>query len=690
MEELTLDRVAHLPAPGLAIPGKLAFSPSGRILTFLHDPEGGLNRRMWSLDVETGERTLFFAPETGVTEENISREEQLRRERERLLHTGVTHYEWAEDAEVVLVPLRGELWVVESGRARCVGRNARSPRLSPDGRRVAFVRDDELWCLDVAGGDERRLTHDAAPGITNGIAEYVAQEEMHRSQGFWWSRDGERLAVEQVDDRHIPLFRIPHWGTKAPHDVEEHRYPFAGGENARVRLGVVGARGGAVTWCDLGGAEYLCRVDWHPDGRLFVQTMDRDQTRLELRAYDPATGRGRVLLNEASVVWVNLHDDLRFVRATGEFLWSSERTGYRQLYLYSPDASECRPVTETGFPCGGVTLDEAGRRVAFHAATSPVESHVFVVPLDGGEPEPWTTEPGMHGAVFSKDLSAWADTFHSTRVPPTITVHAGAERVLHEPAEIDVRLATPELFSFRNRTGVTLHGVVTLPARLPAPLIVDVYGGPHAQSVLDAWTTTVDLRAQYLASQGFVVMSVDNRGSARRGLAFEGEILRRMGTVEVDDQVDGVRYAQSRGWVDGDRVGMYGWSYGGYMTILCLLKASDVFRVGVAGAPVTSWDGYDTFYTERYMRRPQDNPEGYREGSAMAHAEKLRGKLLIVHGMIDENVHFRHTSRFLDALAKANRQVDLLLYPEERHVPRSERDRRNMEERVVEYFRAHL
>jgi len=690
MRALTLDDVAHYPQPGLAIPGKFSFSPSGKLLTFLHDPDGGMARKLWAYDIASGERSEYFAPEVGVTDQNVSREEALRRERQRLMHSGVTHYEWADEKDVMLIPLRGELWIAENGRARRIGENGIDPRLSPSGDRVAFVRDSELWCLDVATGAERQLTHDAQPGVTNGLAEFVAQEEMGRAHGFWWSADGEWLAFEQADERHIPVFRIPHWGTDATHDVEEHRYPFAGQENVRVKLGVVAATGGEVTWCDLGDAEYLCRVAWHPDGRLFVQTTNRDQTRLELRACDRSTGRASTLLDESSDIWVNLHDDLAFVPPTGEFVWASERTGTKQLYLYSADATEHRPLTSFDFPVGGVTLDVTGRRFAFSAATTPIENHVFIGSLDGGEIRQLTREPGMHGAVFAHDLSAWIDLFHSRTHPPSLVLHGPSDVTIHASAEIDVALVTPELFTFSNRDGITLHGKLYRPARLPAPLIVSVYGGPHANMVGESWADTVSLRAQYLTAQGFAVMSVDNRGSARRGIAFEGALLKRMGTVEVDDQVDGVRYAQEQGWVDGDRVGMYGWSYGGYMTLMCMLKAADVFKVGVAGAPVTSWDGYDTFYTERYMRTPQGNEDGYRDGSPLTYADRLRGKLMIIHGMIDENVHFRNTARFLDALAKANRPVDLLLYPEERHSPRSELDRRNMEERIVEYFRAHL
>ena len=684
MAELTLDLVARFPRPGTVVPGKLAFSPDGRLVTFLFARDGGLARDLWALDLDTGERRVLFTPPgEGVTDQNVSREEQLRRERQRLRETGVTHYAWSDEGGVLLVPLRGELFVQREGAARSVARDAVDPQLSPDGSKVAFVRAGDLFVVDIATANETRLTRDAQPGLTHGLAEYIAQEEMARFSGFWWSRDSKRLAFARVDERHIPVYPIPHLGRDS-FEVEEHRYPFAGAENANVSLHVVSADGGPSQPVPFPG-EYLARVAWHPDGRLVVQSQDRRQRTLIVSV------GGAVLGTESSDTYVNLHHDLRFVRESGEILWASERSGFKHLYLYSPDGTLLRPVTSGDWPVDAVVgFDSKSRRVAFTAGRNPVEQHVCVASLDGGEPEQLTKEPGIHGAVFSPGFKAWVDVHESLAKPPSVTLRGSRSAIVHASAAIEVDLATPELRTFKSRGAVTLHAMLTKPVKLPAPLIVYVYGGPHVQLVQDAWAYAVDLRAQYLAKQGFLVMRVDNRGSSRRGHLFEKTIYRRMGTIEVEDQVDGVRWAQSQGLVDRDRIGIYGWSYGGYMTLMCMAKASEVFKVGVAGAPVTSWDGYDTHYTERYMDTPQENPDGYRDGSVMTHVDKLRGRLMLVHGMIDENVHFRHTARLLDAMAKADKPVDLLIYPEERHMPRSENDRRNMESRIVEYFRTWL
>jgi dipeptidyl-peptidase-4 len=696
--KLTVSDVARYPRPGTAIPGRIAYSPDGRAVTFLFSQAGTLARDLWRLDLASGRRERYFtAPGAGVTDENVSREEALRRERQRLRETGVTHYVWADQADAMLVPLGGELYRLDAGRAARVGGAVVDPKLSRDGRRAFFVRDGELWCLDADG--ERRLTSGAEPGVTNGLAEFVAQEEMARHTGYWPSPDGEWVAYERADERHVPVYPIVHQGKDAV-EVEEHRYPFAGSANASVRLGVVSATGGETRWLDLGPETdvYLARVHWHPDGRLFVQLLSRDQRRLELWAYDVGSGERELLLAEATEPWINLHDDLRFVEATGQFVWSSERSGFRHLYLYDADGRLIRQLTSGDWPVDAVVgLDRARRCVYFMAGCeSPLERHLHRVSLDGGALARLTREPGWHDAAVAPDGSSFVDTHESLRQPPRVTVRRPDGELWHElhaPAPVELELAPPELRSFRNRDGVELHAALYHPPAAtprPAPLIVSVYGGPHAQMVRESWQLTVDLRAQYLAAQGYLVLKVDNRGSARRGLAFEAPIAGDMGEVEVRDQVDGVEWACRLGQADGDRVGIYGWSYGGYMTAMALVKAPETFRVGVAGAPVTSWDGYDTCYTERYMRTPRANPDGYARASVLTHAGRLAGRLLLVHGMLDENVHFRHTARLVNALIEANRPHDLLIYPDERHMPRSEKDRVAMETRIVEYFGRNL
>jgi dipeptidyl-peptidase-4 len=706
--QLTPEQVAHFPRPGMAIPGKIRYSPDATVVTYLYSERGDLVRDLWGLELAGGRKQRFLSPpgET-VTEENISREEMLRRERLRLRETGITDYIWAKKANVMLLPLRGELYRWAQGSvSRLAGGGVVDPKIADDGRRTFFVRDGDVWTIDEAG--EHRLTSHPA-GTTNGLAEFVAQEELDRLSGYWPSPRGDMVAFEQVDESHIPVFPIVHQGKPAL-EIEEYRYPFAGSENARVKLGVVSVEGGATSWMDLGSDKgYIARVDWHPDGRLLVQWLSRDWKRLELRAYpkSPSPARGGesgwgAILVENQEPWINLHDDLR-VLETGEFTWSSERSGYRHLYLYAPDGKLIRQLTSGDWAAEAtVALDEKGRKLYFVGwQDSPLERHLFRVSLDGGEPERLTPEPGMHGVAIAPDFSSFVDVWDNRTEPPRINVVSLSDRQtplsIHSPADVSVDLPSPELHSFRTSDGVELFATVYRPPTLGqgqgggrAPVIVSVYGGPGAQMVNDSWAQTVDLRAQELAQQGFVVLKVDNRGSPRRGLAFEAPIARRMGQIEVRDQVEGVRWLETLGFADVSRVGIYGGSYGGYMTLMALVTAPEVFKAGVAAAPVTFWEGYDTAYTEKYMGTPEENAEGYRVGSPLSHVDRLRGKLLVIHGMIDENVHFRHTARLMQALIDAGKPFETLLYPNERHMPRSERDRLDMERRVLEFFQRNL
>jgi dipeptidyl-peptidase-4 len=692
--QLTPELAARFPLPGMDAPGSIAYSPDGSFVSYLYSGRGDLINDLWRLDLETGRCERWLTAPEEKAEAELSLEEALMRERQRIRSTGITQYAWAEDASVLVVPIGDTVYVWRGDALIKLVDNAVRPSISSDGRRVFFVREGEVWCVDEDG--IRQLTSGSEPGVTNGLAEFIAQEELGRHKGCWPSPDGGLVAFEQVDERHIPVYPIVHQATDTP-EVEEHHYPFAGEANARIKLGVASTAGG-VAWLDLGPDQdaYLARVDWHPDGRLFVQLLSRDQRRLELRAFLPGQWSARTLLVEESATWVNLHDDLRFVKDTGEFIWSSEHSGYRHLSLHAPDGSLARMLTAGEWPVDGVCGIDPVRRHAYFAGwmESPVERHLFRVSLDDGEPVRLTVEPGTHDAVVARDGSTFVDLFSSRTHPPTCVVREpdGAPRwTIHDPPAIDVELQTPELHSFQTHDGTTLHAALFRPAvKGRAPVIIDVYGGPTAQFVTDSWALTVNLRAQLLASHGFVVMQVDNRGSARRGLAFESVIALNMGDIEVRDQAEAVKWLVGQRIADPARVGIYGWSYGGYMAAMALVKAPEVFSVAVAGAPVTSWDGYDTGYTERYMGTPASNPEGYRASSVMTHVDRLRGRLFLIHGLLDENVHFRHSARLMQALIDAQKPFDVMLYPNERHMPRALEDRIVMETRILEYFVTNL
>ena len=708
----------------MSTPVSFCFSPDDRLLTYLYGPDQSPIRQLYAMDVGTGEmRVLQSTVESEP--DDLSIEEQLVRQRQRQLGQGIVRYSWASEAGRLIIPAQSGVYLKagpDTPARMAVSADEggiQDPQISSDGSKVAFVRDAEVYVASVGllaeqgpgvgvpAPEPQQVTNGArGTGKTHGLAEYIAQEEMHRMSGFWWSKDGAHIAFEEVDETHIPVYRIMHQGKSETGRLaqEDHRYPFTGDANARVRLAVVSSWGGDPVWMDLGDDEdiYLARVDWMPDGSLCAQIQNRQQTRLDLVRYDVRTGEQTMLLTEESDAWINLHSMFRPLD-DGRLIWASERTGFLHLYLYDGRGDLVRQLTDGDWMVDGLAGVDQQNGVVYFTGTrdGPTERHLYRVPFDGGDIRRVTPETGTHNVTLDHGCRRFVDVFSDVDTPPTVTLRSlGDGSVIHEvhspddPRLRELDLIAPELVTVETRDGETLHGALYRPQSEtgsgPYPTVIYVYGGPHAQVVVNHWAMTASMRVQYLRSLGYMVFSLDNRGSARRGVAFEAAIKHNMGDIEVRDQVDGVHWLIAQGLADPDRVGMYGWSYGGYMTLMCLSRTQDVFKMGVSGAPVVHWNGYDTHYTERYMGTPSSNPDGYEVASPISHVDNLQGDLLIVHGLIDENVHFRHTARLINALIKARKPYELLMFPDERHMPRSLADRVYMEERITDFFQRKL
>jgi dipeptidyl-peptidase-4 len=710
---ITFADIARLPAVGYGVPTQFGFSPGGRVLSFLSARDGGLTRFLYAirpgLDTEPLE-----VPVSGslLSEEGLSLEEQLRRERAREVGLGVTRATWAKRAEVLLVPLPDGLHVLQgifedphNPRAvlalRAETGEIVAPELSPDGKRIAFVRGGDLHLLDSSGDKEpRRLTVTGTEGLSNGLSDYVAQEEMERPEAFWWSPDSQKIAFCETDERDVALYRISHLGSDlAGEKAEEvHRYPFAGAENARVRLGVISADGGEPLFFELGEDDhYLARVAWAGDDRLVAVVQSRDQQNLRLLSFETDKPGARILFEEHLEPWINLHDDLCFL-STGEFLWSSEQSGFRHLELRSGDGELVAQLTTGDWQVDKLEGVDEEEGVVYLSATekSPLERHLYKVALEGGELTRITMEPGTHVVSLEASAGLYVDSWSALDRPPSIRLCSlgdGAVSVaLHDTADPRIEelgLRPPEPVIVPAEDGTSLYGLLYrsgTPGEPPRPLVVYVYGGPHVQLAADDWRPTASLRAQALRDRGLHVLVLDNRGSARRGLSFEAPLFHNMGNLEVADQVAGVRWAVDQGIAEPSRIGVYGWSYGGYMALRCLELAPEVFKAGVAGAPVTDWDGYDTHYTERYMGTPESDSAAYAASSVLERAGDIKGELMIVHGLIDENVHFRHSARLISRLVAEAKSYQLLFFPEERHLPRREEDRAYMEQQVIGFL----
>jgi dipeptidyl-peptidase-4 len=716
----TLGDLARLPIPGTDAPIEVRFTPDGSALTYLSGDAGSQVRSLWRHDLATGERVLLAGPaHSAEREETLSREEQLQRERRRTGSLGITEYAWAPRAArpTIAVPTGGRV-LVGIGDAASRGPLAPVPGvegaaaaiLSPDGTRLAVVREGDVWVVPLAGdGGPRQVTADAADGLTNGLAEYAAAEELDRYEGLWWSWDGEHLAFAHVDERAIPALTIPHPGG-APGDHETHRYPFAGGPNAAVSLRVGAAAASAddgvreVRLPDVDRGGYLARVVPHPHGGWLVATLPREQHELRWHRLSP-DGVLEPMWVERGDPWINLDDDTRAL-ADGRILRTTEATGFRHLEIRDPAGAEARPLTSGAWVVTRVVAVDEAREEAYLVGTRDggTERHLYRVALDAAspatDPERLTEEPGWHDPVASDDGARWADTWSDLERAPALTVHRaaprGAGRCLATPTTTAAALgvAPPELLTLLAADGSTpLDAAIYRPTRPevdPPPCVVWVYGGPHAQYVKRAWEMTAHPLRQYLARAGAAVVVVDNRGAANRGIGFEACLRGRLGDVEVADQAAAVRQLAERGEIDASRVAITGGSYGGFMVLRAMAAEPDLFRVGVAVAPVTDWRGYDTAYTERYLGVPEASPEAYERSSVLRLATSITGSLLLIHGAIDENVHLRHSVRLVAELQAAGRDVELVTLPADRHRTRSATGLATRDRRTVRHLLAGL
>lgn len=689
-------------------PGGAVFVPDGRSISYLHSPDGSLVRSLWRHDLASGERVEIATPLPETTrEETLSRADHLQRERTGTIELGVTSFSWAGDApdSTLLVPMSGRLFVAsgaetERGVHEIPGvERASGAVLGPDGEFVSFSMSGDLYVAPLLGGPIQRVTDDAEEGVFNGLADFAAAEELDRFDGAWWSADSRSLLFAHVDERAIPPLTITH-ASRSESREEVHHYPFAGGSNAQVTLRI--ATMGESTWREVAlpmeADDYLARVVAHPKHGWLAAVLPRDQRTIRWHLIAP-DGSSDLLWTELGDPWINLDDDTR-VLADGRILRSTERSGFRHLELRSPIGHLEHVLTRGDWVVTAVVaVCEKRDEVLFTGTRDGVlERHLYAVPLDAAEPiaDPvrLTTEAGWHIVVADAGAERWIDTWSDLRHAPRLTVATrdGNSELIHassttaEAAGLD----PPELMEVvaadgRTRLNAALYRSGNVPAATPAPAVVWVYGGPHWQYVRNDWELTVFGLRQYLAQHGATVVVVDNRGTESRGLAFESAVHLRMGLNEVADQATALRQLAERGELDLGRVGVVGASYGGFMTIMAMAREPELFGTGVAIAPVSEWTGYDTAYTERYLGLPSENPDGYRESSALTHASAVHGDLLLIHGNVDENVHLRHSERLIEAFRDAGREVELVGLPEQRHRTRG-RAIRVREQRTI----AHL
>ncbi len=669
----------------------VALAPDGSAVTYLKAKADDVDvTDLWIAPVAGGApRMLIDGRALSPENRTLSEAETSRRERMGQKTRGVVEYHWDDQGKALLVPVQGDLWLydVASEQTRQLTKTSGDEvdgKISPRGGFVSYVRDDNLYVMPLGGGAERALTTGGTELKSWGMAEFIAQEELARETGYWWSPDEHRIALAHVDLSGVDVIDRVDVGAEGGTIVHQ-RYPRVGRPNAAVELYVVNVATGDRVKVDLGADAdiYLARVNWATDGgTLYVQRLTRDQKRLDVLAVDPATGSSHVILTETSPHWVELSDDLKPLK-DGTFLWSSERDGNRHLYLYSRDGKLIRQVTHGGWPVAGLEgIDEARHLAIFSASKdTPIERRLYEVSWSKpGEPKALTPAGGWWTATAAKSGGSFAGTYSDPETPSRTGLFKADGTLVRwieaNPLDADHpfwpyrdHLAAPGFGTIKAADGQTLHWEIRKPAGFdPAkryPVIVQVYGGPAGALVQKHWASPAD---QLLLDAGYILFSIDNRGTPNRSVAFKTALDRKFGGPDVEDQLAGAAYLKSLPYVDGAHLGVTGYSNGGYMTLILLTAPNSPFAAGVAGAPVTDWTLYDTAYTERYMGTPGDNPAGYRDSQVTARLRALKpGSLLLIHGMADDNVIFENSTRVIHGLQAEGIPFEMMVYPGLRH-----------------------
>ncbi|NNE58405.1 MAG: prolyl oligopeptidase family serine peptidase [Hellea sp.] len=686
-------------------------SPDGAYISYLASAGKNPAQNLWALDLESGENILLVAAEDVLgAPEQLSEEEKNRRERARIYASGIIAYSWV-DASTLMFPLGGDIYLYDLGfkttrRVTETEGFETDPKLSGDNSKVAYVRDNDLYVTDIASGAETRLTDDATDVIRNATASFVVQEELGRYTGYWWSPENDKIVYTQIDESPIAIENRIDFGPDGVSNIAQ-RYPFAGTDNATIKLGVKSLSGGETIWADIGDDPdiYLTRLVWAPDGSaFFAGILSRDHKTHRFYKVDPVTGSSSVHYEETSKTWLNIGASPEMLES-GSMLWTSESSGKRQIYEIGADG-QARQITPDNVLVKSLScIDEPGQKLYFTGwQDTPLNNHAFSIDMSGENLTQITEKDGSHIARFSENCERYIGTHHDQDTPPQTRAYNNEGEPLfwltenkldgtHPYAPYLEHHAKAEFGQIDAKDGTKLDYILIKPYDLKPgekrPSITIVYGGPGVQRVANSWGRS--LYGRMLAHHGFVVFQIDGRGAAGRGKAFEDHLYRAMGRAEVIDQSAGAKWLKQQDFIDPDRMGVYGWSYDGYMS-LHMLAQTDHYRSGVSGAPVTDWALYDTAYTERYLGSP--NPDdvnytqgAYEKGSVFPYLDGLTEEFLLIHGMADDNVVFRHSVKLIDAMQdRVAQNMRVMTYPGEKHGFRRDSNRLHRDHQIIDFF----
>lgn len=710
---LTIERIFDSPElDGPRLVG-LGFSPNGKHLTFLQGKKDNYEiQDLWEFDLATGKPRLLV-DSSKLKFGELSEAEKSRRERMRISRKGIVEYFFAEQGSQIVFPAGGDLYLYDfKTPLKRLTQNS-SPEMdvqfSPKDTYVSFVRDQNLYVLDLKSGREAAITRDGKGDISYGSAEFIAQEEMSRYSGYWWSKDENFLAFTEVDESPVKMVDRFEIGATSV-TTRKQRYPEAGSANARVRLGLI-SLGDALTgtakprWISLAKTDdvYLPRVEWTEDGKLVYQVQSRDQKTLELFIFDPKTSKSERLVKETHPHWVNIHDSSFWLKKSTNWIWASEKSGFQHLYLMDRSGKQLRQLTTGNFEVNLAGVDEEEGWVYYTAASeTPLQSRLFRISLVKSlEPEVITKEEGSHWITMDNNAKFFIDYVSTSTKPPRVTLRkAGGENVAvllanevnasHPLYPYKEQIVAPEYGSFKASSGEAIYYSVRKPKNFDAkkkyPLIVTGYGGPGVRMVGNFWRGRTALFENYLVQRGFVVATFDNRGSAGRGRKFEDAFYRAFGTVEVEDQKAGVEHLVKQCFIDAKKVGFTGWSYGGYLALMLAAKAPDTFQAHVAVAPVSDFALYDTHYTERFLGKPAENKKVYERANVLNFVPKINSRVMIIHGMADDNVLFTNSTVLFKALQENGKLFESVTYPGSKHGISGKANQIHVHRTIADFF----
>jgi dipeptidyl-peptidase 4 len=695
-------------------PETLQWSPGNASFSFIQRDDAGDHGQLWSIDATTGAQTVLVNETKLAMLASPAEKIKDDRERERITRYHVAAYQWAPDSRHLLFDTQGQLWMydLQSGTAVQFSSSPDAswdPKFSPDGNRVAYLRQHNLYVRAASGQHEKALTNDKEENLLDGEVDWVYAEELSVRSNYFWSPDGKDIVYLQMDETKVPAYPITDWLPTHPR-LEQEKYPKAGDPNPAVRLGVVSAEGGKTKFISLTEDKdvYIPRFGWLRDGLLWAEVLNRAQDELDLYFVDAHSGRSRKVLSESSPdSWVNVNDDFTPLKSGSQFLWSSWRDGNTHLYLYSfdkenplaADASLERQLTRGDFEVLGVESVDASAGVVYFSANKddPRQKQLYSIKLDGSGFARVSQDAGTHEVIFAPDSKHYLDTYSALLTPPRLLACSpggSCQRAWESHPVEEYGLTAPQFLQFKAGDGTALEGQLLLPPEAASnskiPLIVYIYGGPAAQVVVNEWIGDRGLFHEILASRGFAVLSVDNRGTPNRDRKFQAAIRHEYGAVELQDQLSALdqllaQYPQ----LDRGRVGIWGWSNGGSMTLYALTH-SDAFKAGVSVAPVTDWRNYDSIYTERYQGLPRDNGKGYDDLFLAKVADQLHGSLFLAHGTSDDNVHFQNSIQMIEALVKAGKQFRFMAYPNKTHSIHGGEDRDHLFHAIADHFEHEL